>query len=191
VLAAVLQGAPHQSPLEDLAALPPDESLGDLCTGDQPLAVALRARFPSDCARALVHRWQQGPLPAPASDALRELADPFVIEAAAAALGRTRRCELLALWRFDLPLPGCLAELAQGELEERRLLAEALPCRRDRPSLLSLARLLADPDRAVRLPAAAALLRSLGDKIAYDPDWPEVRLQQAADQVRTLHNRAP
>lgn len=191
VLARILREAPRQSPLEDFAVLPADADLWRLCAGDEPQAVALRVRFPSDCARALVQRWQQVRMAEGQLAALRELADPFVIEAAAVALGRERRREVVALWRFDLPLPPALGELARGEVAERLLLAQALPGRRDPASLLALALLLADQEYSVRLPAAAALVRSLGERVAYDPEWPPARLRQAAEQVRALHNRTP
>lgn len=178
--------------LEDLADLPPPERLAGRCAGDSPLAKALRARFPSPCAHALVQSLAVGPLPAAGLQALRELADPFVLDAAARALaGRGAVRELLGLWRLDLPLPEVLRELSAATAEDRRLVLEALPGRRDPGSVQLLAEALCDGELPLRRAAARALSATFGDKVAYDPEWPRTRLLTAAEQVRKLHHRTP
>lgn len=178
--------------LEDLASLPTGARLVDACSGDQALAVALRARFPSRCAVALVAELAERPLLAAAAQALREVADPFVLAEAGrvlAARGAVR--ELLGLWRGDLAMPRALRSLQGGAPADRQVLVEALAGRRDPTALAVLADSLVDADLHLRRVAAVALQRTAGERIPYDPEWPQSRLLVAAEQVRNLHNRAP
>jgi hypothetical protein len=115
VLRPIVAGLPPQSPLADFAVLPEPSRLADLAAGDGPLAIALRARFPSRCAQALVAAWRHAPLPGPALAALAELADAFVLANAAHALAqRGAGGELLLVWREDLPATPAVANLASG-----------------------------------------------------------------------------
>jgi len=181
---------PRQStgPLEDLARLPAVDRLAVVSAGDDPFAIALRARYPSACARAFVAALARQPLPPAACQALRELADVFVLREAAAVLapaGRLR--ELLGLWRGDLPMPEALHDLVRQGADERRLLAAALRGRRDPAAYGALADLLLAPEAAVRALAAEAL----PPQVPYDPDWPQSDRAAAAERLRALHNRAP
>ncbi|MBL8736948.1 MAG: hypothetical protein JNL12_11015 [Planctomycetes bacterium] len=179
-------------PLEDLAMVPPPERLQQSCVGDGPKAVALRVRFPSACARALVEALAKGPLSPDAASALRELADPFVLAETERVLQpRGRDLELLALWRLDLPMPAALAALPARGLAERRALAAALRGRRDETSLPVLADLLLAGELEVRRLAGEALQLALGERVPYDPEAPESERRRAAERVRSLHNRAP
>ncbi len=178
-------------PLEDLASLPDRARLAELAGGDDPFAVALRARFPSRCARALVEALANGPLDAAASQALRELADAFVLREAAAVLGpRGRVRELLSAWRGDLPMPP-LEALARGDVDDRRTLAAALRSRRDASCLPVLATLLDDDALEVRTLAGNALAQLLPERVPYDPAGPRAAHHEAAQRVRALHNRTP
>ncbi|MBL9076057.1 MAG: hypothetical protein JNL08_01055 [Planctomycetes bacterium] len=179
--------------LEDLACLPPGERLAELCVGEAPLAIALRARFGSACARALVAELGRGPLPPAAAEALRQLADPFVLaEAARVLAARDGSAELLAYWRRDLPLsPAIAALLRHGAPALRPRFAEALAGRTDAASLQALAECLTADALELREAAARALRVTAGDGIAYDPAGPRSALIEAADRVRALHNRAP
>jgi hypothetical protein len=180
------------SPLEDVAVLPDRARLAELAAGGDPFAVALRARFPSRCARALVEALAAGPLPPEAAQALRELADPFVLGAAAAVLApRGRLVELLALWRGDLPAPVALAQLAAGRDDDRRSLAAALRARSEPSCLCVLATLLDDELLEVRTLAGEALAQLLPARVAYDPAAPRSTHREAAERVRALHNRTP
>ncbi|MCB9887076.1 MAG: hypothetical protein H6838_16410 [Planctomycetes bacterium] len=175
--------------LEDLARLPEPDRLAELASGTDAFATALRARFPSDCARALLARLQAGPLDEGASVALRELADPFVLAEAGRVVGvPARRAELLAWWRGDLPMPVALQPLV---VEAPLRLAAALPRRRDARAMLALADLLLSDDLQVRIRAAAALRDGPGAAIAYDPEGPPEQRISAAARLRSLHNRAP
>jgi len=178
--------------LEDLAYLPAGERLAELCSADTALAVALRARFASQCARALVEALARGPLPPEQVQALREIADPFVLaEAARVLVRRAALPELLAIWRADLPMPASLGASARGGVAERRVLAAALGGRRDAASWRTLVDLLVAPEVEVRRAAAASLRASVGDGVAYDPEWSGSALNEAADRLRSLHNRKP
>ena len=180
------------SELEDLARLPGSARLGELCRGEGAFAIALRTRFGSRCARALVEALARGPLDPPAQQALRELADPFVLAEAGRILdARGRRPELLALWRGDLPLPRALEAMLRGPVAERLTLANALAGRRDGGSLSALADLLTDGARSVRAAAGSALATTSGGKVTYDAEWPASRRFLAAQQVRAMHNRRP
>lgn len=178
--------------LEDLAWLPPRPRLAVACTGQDPRALALRARFPSSCARALVEALAAAPLDDIGIEALRELADPFVLaEAANVLAGRGRLRELLALWRADLPLPAALRSLLVGSVEDRLSLAAALRGRREPSCRPVLADLLVDTALPVRKLAAEALVAVHGELVPYDPDGSESQRVAAADRLRSLHNRAP
>lgn len=178
--------------LEDLAWLPAPARLVEVASGDEPLAVALRARFPSRCARAFVAALAEAPLPPAASQALRELADPFVLrEAAMVLVPRGRVRELLGLWRGDLAMPAELELLVRSGHEDRRALAAALRSRRDATCHAVLADLLEAPERDVRQLAAQALEQLLPARIPYDPDGPQSARHEAAQRLRSLHNRHP
>lgn len=191
VLADLPAAAAGPGPLEDLAELPRAARLAQLASGKDPFAIALRARWPTAVAAALVAQLAMAPLDGAATSALRELADPAILREAALVLPVDRRVELLALWRLDLPFPAGLEALLAGPPAVRVALADACLGRVDRTSLGVLADLLVDADRSVRLAAGAALFRTLGRRIEYDPDWPASRLRVAAEQLRALHNRAP
>jgi hypothetical protein len=178
--------------LEDLAALPPPARLVEVAAGDDARAVGLRVRFPSACAAAFVAALVSGPLPPPALQALRQLADPFVLREAAAALapaGRLR--ELLGAWRGGLPMPPELVALAHGSGDDRRALAVALTGRREPTCALALAELLLADEADVRGIAAVALEHQFPGRVAYDPSGPLSERRAAAARVRSLHNRAP
>ncbi len=184
LLRPVLAGLQAHSPLADWTELPPAERLAELAVGDGPLAIALRHRFRSRSAAALVAQWGASASPPAALAALRELADPFVIEAAAVALrGRGAEAELLRIWRADLPATASILAFADGPAAQRQALQVALGGRTDRASLMLLGRGLVDEDRAVRTAAGAALFRSIGERIVYDPEWPVDRLRDAAAQL--------
>lgn len=179
-------------PLEDLAMVPPPERLQLACVGDGPKAVALRVRFPSACARALVEALAAGPLSSDAASALRELADPFVLAEAGRVLRPGgRELELLALWRHDLPMPAALAGLPARGSAERRALAAALRGRREETCLPVLADLLVADELEVRRLAGEALQLALGERVPYDAEGPESERRRAAERLRSLHNRAP
>jgi len=178
--------------LELLATLPPPERLAELCVGDEPYAVALRVRFASRCAQALLAQLDDGPLTAEAGLALRELADPFVLREAARVLvpaGRWR--ELLGLWRGDLPMPPALLQVTDVTADERLELAAALRGRRDASCHPLLAELLVDDDLRLRRVAAELLRDALGTLVPYDPEWPRSERLDAAERLRGLHNRKP
>ena len=178
--------------LEDLATLPSRPRLAELVQGDAPLAVALRTRFPSAAARALVEAAALGALPFHGQQALRELADPFVLrEVAAALLARGAARELLAIWRHDLPMPAALTSLLAGSPDDRRALAAALRGRREPSCHGALATLLEAAEPELRLLAAEALWDAVGDRVPYDPDWPQSARAAAAERLRALHNRLP
>ncbi|MCU0867815.1 MAG: hypothetical protein MUC36_28855 [Planctomycetes bacterium] len=178
--------------LEDLSRLPPLPRLATLASGDTPLAVALRARFPSPCARALVQALATAPLPAAGQQALRELADPFVLDEAARVLvARGGRRELLALWRHDLPMPTAIEPLLRGGRDDRRALAAALRGRREASCHGVLAQLLEATEPELRLLAGEALWHAVGERVPYDPDWPQSARAAAAEQLRSLHNQKP
>lgn len=191
-LAALPRPTVAIGPLEDIASLPPPARLAELAAGDEPLAVALRARFPSPCARAFVAALAAGPLATTAQQALRELADPFVLREAAAVLapaGRLR--EALGLWRGGLPMPPALTALARGDGDDRRALAVALAGRREPSCAPALAELLVADERDVLVLAAAALELQFPGVVDFDPTAPLSVRRAAADRVRSLHNRAP
>jgi len=172
--------------------VPPPERLRQSCVGDGPKAVALRVRFPSACARALLEALAAGPLAPDASLALRELADPFVLaEAGRVLLPGAREGELLALWRVDLPMPAALSDWSARGPAARRALAAALRGRRDASCLPVLADLLVADEPEVRRLAGEALQQALGERVPYDAEGPESERRRAAERLRSLHNRAP
>ncbi len=178
--------------LEDLSVLPPRPRLAEVASGDDPFAVALRVRFPSRCARALVEALANGALTPSANQALRELADAFVLrEAAAILVPRARARELLGLWRGDLPMPNEIEQMASGSADDRRTLAAALRGRRDPSCFGALAILLEADEVEVRELAAVALEYACGDRVPYDPNWLQSARHEAAQRLRSLHNRAP
>ncbi|MEC7582921.1 MAG: hypothetical protein VYE77_01270, partial [Planctomycetota bacterium] len=190
VVQALLGAATVEHPLAHFAALPSGARLARLASGAGPLAVALRARFPSRCAAALVEQWGRGPLPTEQRAALRELVDPFVLAAAGLVLdARGARSELLQVFRRDLPGSGPLMPLTEAGPAVREALMLALAGRKDTQSLDVLAEGLLDDDLSVRTAAGAALFRSVGGGIDYDPQWPAARRKQAAARVRALQNR--
>ena len=190
VVQPLLGAALADAPLGHFAELPSGSRLASLASGNGPLAIALRARFSSRCAAALVEQWGRGPLPSEQRAALRELVDPFVLAAAGLVLdARGARSELLQVFRRDLPGSGPLRPLAAGAPTVRAALMVALAGRKDLQSLEVLAEGLVDSDLAVRTAAGAALFRSVGGSIDYDPEWPAARRNQAAARVRALQNR--
>ena len=192
VLAALPVPVDWTGALEDLAVLPRAERLVEWCSGEQPRAVALRARFAAPCAEALVAALAKGPLEPPAQRALREIADPFVLaEAGRVLVARSAVRELLGLWRGDLPLPEVLRDLRSGGLGDQKTLTAALAGRKDAGSLDLLADMLCAADLELRRTAGRSLLVTLGDRIPYDAEWPQSRLFTAAQQLRALHNRMP
>jgi hypothetical protein len=195
-LPAVCGGLPTvqqtRGDLEDLAQLPLPTRLAALCCEDSPFAVALRARFPSPCARALVAQLAIGPLLPAAAGALRELADPFVLrEAARAVEGRSGERELLGLWRHDLPAPDLLLALLQRTPADRLALAAAMRGRRGADCRLLLAGLLEAEELAVRSIAGELLRDTMDAAVPYDPQWSQSARHEAAERLRSLHNRAP
>ncbi|MCB9877205.1 MAG: hypothetical protein H6835_06330 [Planctomycetes bacterium] len=178
--------------LEDLWQIGAGRRLAERCAGEGPLAVALRARFASRCARALVGLLADGPLTPEQGLALRELADPFVLgEAARVVVPAGRALELLGWWRFDLPLPAALRDVGVFAAEQRRRLAAALAGRREPSCHPLLADLLLDEDREVRAAAGEALQLLVDGAIPFDPDWPRSARLDAAARLRELHNRRP
>ncbi|MGK0154202.1 MAG: hypothetical protein ACI9SE_001153 [Neolewinella sp.] len=179
--------------LEDLFLLDDGPILVRRCVGTSPQAVALRARFPSRCARSLVAQLAQGPLEHDAATALRELADPFVLREIASVVAPLGRWgELLTFWRADLPLPTALQQIAiTGTLADRRLLASALRGRRDPSCYPAIAEFLVAEDLELRRRAGEALRMAVGERVRFDAHWPRTRRLDAATRLRDLHNRKP
>jgi|GEM_PF-6991571 len=177
--------------LEDECRVVVSARLARRCSGESPLSVGLRARFPSRCARALVQALASGPLPPEQALALRELADPFVIdEVARLVLASDRWSELLTYWRSDLPLPDGLRAFAAtlGAAACGRIAAE-LRTHVDPSCHGLLADLLLFEDHGVRVLAGDALRAAVGDRIVYDAKWSRSRREDAASQLLELHNR--
>lgn len=179
--------------LEGVFRVEPNLRLVDRCLGNTPQAVALRARFPSRCARALCVALKQGPLVADQSLALRELSDPFVLaEAARVLLPANRLQELLTYWRADLPMPRALQALAQsGTPSQLKLLVQGLRGHTDTDSCDTIAYFLVSDDPELCASAGTALRLAVGDRIPFDPQWPRSRRLDAASRLRALHNRKP
>ncbi|MFY9343986.1 MAG: hypothetical protein WAT39_15965, partial [Planctomycetota bacterium] len=55
----------------------------------------------------------------------------------------------------------------------------------------ALADLLVAGEPDVRGRAAEALPAAAGGRVPYDPDWPHSARAEAAQRLRSLHNRAP
>lgn len=181
--------------LEDLHRATVGPRLVELCVGPRPLATALRARFPVACARSLLDRLRERPLDEEQCQALRELADAFVLDEAARHLGAAdpaRLVELLPCWRLDVPAPDLLRTLAErGARAHRVALASALRGRTDASCHELIATFLLDDDAAVRELADEALELAVGDRVTFDPAWPRSRRVDAASRLRRLHNRRP
>ncbi len=190
LLRDVLEGSDRATPAADFARFPHGQRLAELSAQDGPLAILLRVRHASRAAQALVEQWGRGELAAAAVTALREIADPFVLQAAAEALAiRGAARELVRIWRADLPATAAIIGLLDGPPEQRQAVLIAVAGRKDADSLCALARGLVDADEVVRTAAAAALFRSIGDGIAYDPSWPPDRLREAAVNLEKLSQR--
>lgn len=190
LLRDVLEGVARATPLADFARLPEGARLAELAVQEGQLGVLLRSRFPSRAARALVDEWSRRDLSLGALSTLRELADPFVLEAAHGALQRrSAQQELVRIWRADLPATAPIRALFDGRAEQRQALMVAIAGRNDEGSLAILGRGLVDEDESVRSAAGAALFRSVGDGIVYDPAWPQDRLREAAAKLATLAQR--
>ncbi|MFT4515712.1 MAG: hypothetical protein ACI89X_002170 [Planctomycetota bacterium] len=179
--------------LEDLFRLDDGPALVRRCVGPSPQAVALRARFPSRCARSLVTQLADAPLADEAAMALRELCDPFVLrEIASLVVPAGRWHELLTFWRADLPLPAVLQQVAKsGALADRRVLASALRGRRDPSCYPAIAEFLLADDLELRRRAGEALRMAVGVRVPFDAHWPRSRRLDAATRLRGLHNRKP
>ena len=174
--------------LEDLGYLPPAERLAVVAVGSSPRAVALRARFGPEVAQALVQQLAVGPLAPDALEALRELADPWLLGEIAAALGAARLGEALAFWRSDLAMPRAFLPLVEAAPVA---LAAALARRSDPTSRAALAELLLAPAREVRSAAAQCLRAGPMAAVGYDPDAAEELRKDAAARVRSWHDRGP
>lgn len=174
--------------LEDLGYLPPAERLAVIAVGSSPRAVALRARFAAEVAHALVLQLAAGPLSPDGVEALRELADPWLLGEIAAALGGERLAEALVFWRSDLPMPSAFLPLLASAPSA---LAAALARRTDAASRAALAELLLAPTREVRSAAAQSLRAGPMAAVGYDPDGPEEARKDAAARVRSWHDRGP
>lgn len=190
LLRGVLEGSERVTPSEDFSRFPDGARLAELSAQDGPLAVLLRTRHGSRAARALVEQWGRRELPPSWITALRELADPFVLQAAAQALAaRGGQRELVRIWRSDLPATASILSLVEGPAEQRQALMVAIAGRKDAGSLHALGCGLVDEDEGVRSAAGAALFRSIGDVIDYDPTWPPERLRDAAARLAQLSQR--
>lgn len=178
--------------LEDLAVLPRSAALVAICQGDDDRAVALRARFRSACAEALVEALAAGPLPPRAAAALRELVDPFVIERiGAVCAARGAAAELLGYWRGDLALPAAAEALWAGANEDRCRLLAAAAGRRDPGALGLLARGMLAESLEVRRCAAAAVALCEPVGVDFDPEGTVEHRKAAAERWLSLHNRRP
>ena len=193
VFASLPRPVQTRGDLEDLMRVEPGERLAVRCCGDTPLAAALRARFPSRCARALLGRLARGPLDTEQALALRSLADPFVLaEAARVLLPAGRWRELLPLWRLDVPAPTALATIAHaGDRDDCVTLCAALAGRSDAAACALVADFLVADDRELVRLAAVCLRQVCGESVPFDPAWPRSRRLVAASRLRALHNRKP
>lgn len=190
LLRGMLEGVERTTPAADFARFPTGLRLAELSAQEGPLAVLLRVRHPSRAAHALVEQWRHRTLSSSALAALREIADPFVLVAAAEALAaRGGQCEIVRVWRADLPATAPILALLDGPAEHRSALMAAVAGRKDPGSLHAIGSGLVDDDDGVRTAAGAALFRSIGDAIDYDPTWPSERLRDAAARLAQLSKR--
>lgn len=192
ILRSVLAGQQAHTPLADLGRLPAGERLVELASGDGPFAIALRHRFGSRCAEALVGGLAHAEPTLPAQSALRELADPFVLARALESLRRRgTELELVRAWRADLPACAAIRSVFGQSATARQAVLVAAGGRLDPGSLELVATGLDDEAELVRSAAATALFRSLGDRIVYDPAWPAERRRAAATELLELAQRNP
>ena len=172
--------------------LPDGAELVKSASAEGGIGLALREWYRVPVAYAFLDELGRRPLQAAEQRALRVVLDPALLVTAASHVGvrdGSLAVEVLPLWRRDLPMPAVFATLVQGSVAERLELAAALGHRRSRRALLTLADLLLDADPGVRTAASVSLFQSLGDRIAYDPEWPESRRLKAAETLRKLHNQ--
>jgi spermidine synthase len=111
-LAGLAPPEPGRSPLEDVGDLPRGTALARLATGEDPLAVALRAAYRVRVGRAFVALLGERPLDPAERRALRPLLDPALLAEAARAVearGGSPARELGGLARRDLPRPPGMA----------------------------------------------------------------------------------
>jgi spermidine synthase len=185
---------PAVTPLEDLGVLPGAAELATKATPPTPNGIALRAGWPVRVARGFAALAAQRDLRDDELLAARSVVDPASLELLCAAYGD--RVDALGkvlstCWRPDLPPPRALSEWV-GDVPQRKVaLAGLLGGRRSRECAELLAPLLVDGEIAVRRAAAGALVRSYGERIAYDPDGAEEERTRAAANLRALHNRRP
>ena len=88
-------------------------------------------------------------------------------------------------------MPHEIEQMASGSADDRRTLAAALRGRRDPSCFGALANLLEADEVEVRELAAVALVYACGDRVPYDPNWLQSARHEAAQRLRSLHNRAP
>ena len=172
--------------LRELGRLPAAAELSGILQRPGSEARALLAVFPDRCAQALVGSLLAAPLGTSGRSALREVLDPDWLSLACRQVQARHGSlaqEILPLWGPELPLPPELGELARGSVEERKAFADALAGRADAAARQALGGLLLDAEPGVRVAAAAALFRTVGDRIPYDPDWPLAARQRAAEAL--------
>lgn len=189
---AALTEPREPGPLAQLAVLPAGPELVAAASTPGPYGLALRARFPVAVAFAFLDALRTRPLTAAEARALRQVLDPRLLALAVEHVGRRRGSlvgEVLPLWRRDLAMPPDLGVLGQGSVAERRELAVALGGRRSPAAVAALGNLLLDGDLAVRTAASVSLFQGFGNRIPYDPEWPESRRRKAAEVLRKLHNQ--
>lgn len=177
--------------LEDLGRLPAGDELVAAVRRGDPRASAYRSAFQSRVAAALCERLAKNALLQADQDAFAAVCDPASLEAAIDAV--TRRggvvgAEILPLLRPDLALPSRLEALVDGTDRDRAELAAALGDRSDGASMHLLGKLLLDREPTVRTAAGAALFRTVGDAIRYDPLGSEADRRDAARKLLELHN---
>lgn len=184
----------RRSPLEDVAVLPDGAALVALAARQDARGLAVRAAFGVRAGIALAAAAERRALTSAERAALHEVADPVLLDryaAAVAARGGDLLAEVVPVWRRDLPMPRSLRTLLDGSADRRQGLASALADRRGPEAVGALADLLVDAEREVRVAAAAALFRTVGDQLRYDPDAPESEWRRTAERLRALHNRRP
>ncbi|MGE0141730.1 MAG: hypothetical protein AB7I19_02190 [Planctomycetota bacterium] len=185
---------PTVTPLEDLGVLPNGAELATKAALPTPNGIALRAAWPVRVARGFATLAAQRDLRDDELIAARSVLDPASLELLCAAhVDRAdARWKVLSIcWRPDLPPPSALPEWVGADPARKVSLAGLLGGRRSRECAELLAPLLMDGEIAVRRAAAAALVRTVGERIAYDPDGDEEAWTRAAANLRALHNRRP